>query len=143
MDRPECGAAALGRDGGPRHATLGTFTPNGGTPWGYIDGLDTPGSDGGIAIELRHVYLTIGDSHLKELEALFVGYGYKPYWETGVLAGTEKEKLGETESERMARIEEKAEPKKEEVAEEEAKVEPIHPSENRGGKKRSLLDTCK
>jgi hypothetical protein len=43
----------------------------------------------------------------------------------------------------MARIEEKTEPKKEEVAEEEAKVEPIHPSENRGGKKRSLLDTCK
>jgi sporulation protein YlmC with PRC-barrel domain len=27
--------------------------------------------------------------------------------------------------------------------EEEANVEPIHPSENRGGKKRSLLDTCK
>lgn len=34
--------------------------------------------------------------------------------------------------------EKKAEPK-----EEEAKVEPIHPSENRGGKKRGLLDTCK
>ena len=31
--------------------------------------------------------------------------------------------------------------KKEEI--EEGKVEPIHPSENRGGKKRSLLDTCK
>jgi hypothetical protein len=29
------------------------------------------------------------------------------------------------------------------VTEEEAKVEPIHPSEERGGKKRSLLDTCK
>jgi hypothetical protein len=35
---------------------------------------------------------------------------------------------------------EKAETK-EEV--EEAEVEPIHPSENRGGKKRGLLDTCK
>ncbi|ALK04913.1 hypothetical protein SAMN02910340_01522 [Methanosarcina thermophila] len=34
--------------------------------------------------------------------------------------------------------EKKAEPK-----EEEAKVEPIHPSESRGGKKRGLLDTCK
>jgi hypothetical protein len=37
--------------------------------------------------------------------------------------------------------EKKAELKKEEV--EEAHVEPIHPSENRGGKKRGLLDTCK
>ncbi|MHB8102507.1 MAG: hypothetical protein ACYDEF_10120 [Methanosarcina sp.] len=41
----------------------------------------------------------------------------------------------------------KAEPKKEEVEEveevEEAHVEPIHPSEQRGGKKKSLLDTCK
>ncbi len=26
---------------------------------------------------------------------------------------------------------------------EEAKVEPIHPSEQRGGKKKGLLDTCK
>ncbi|BBL66807.1 hypothetical protein [Methanosarcina mazei] len=26
---------------------------------------------------------------------------------------------------------------------EEVKVEPIHPSEQRGGKKKSLLDTCK
>lgn len=26
---------------------------------------------------------------------------------------------------------------------EEAKVEPIHPSEKRGGKKKGLLDTCK
>lgn len=34
--------------------------------------------------------------------------------------------------------EKKTEPKKEE-----AKVEPIHPSENRGGKKKGLLDTCK
>lgn len=34
--------------------------------------------------------------------------------------------------------EQKAEPK-----EEEAKVEPIHPSEKRGGKKKGLLDTCK
>jgi len=34
--------------------------------------------------------------------------------------------------------EKKAEPK-----EEEPKVEPIHPSEQRGGKKKGLLDTCK
>lgn len=34
--------------------------------------------------------------------------------------------------------EKKAEPEKEE-----AKVEPIHPSEQRGGKKKGLLDTCK
>jgi len=34
--------------------------------------------------------------------------------------------------------EKKAEPKKEE-----SKVEPIHPSEQRGGKKKGLLDTCK
>jgi hypothetical protein len=40
------------------------------------------------------------------------------------------------EEERKARIEE-------EKKEEEAKVEPIHPSEERGGKKRGLLDTCK
>jgi hypothetical protein len=81
------------------------------------------------------------------LANIYTCYGCKPYWETGVLEGTEKEKLGETESERMARIEKKAEPKKEGVAEEgvaeEAKVEPIHPSEKRGGKKRGLLDTCK
>jgi hypothetical protein len=37
--------------------------------------------------------------------------------------------------------EQKKEEKKE--SEEEAKVEPIHPSEQRGGKKKSLLDTCK
>ncbi|MHB8101323.1 MAG: hypothetical protein ACYDEF_03910 [Methanosarcina sp.] len=35
--------------------------------------------------------------------------------------------------------EKKAEPKKEE----EAHVEPIHPSEKRGGKKKGILDTCK
>ncbi|WP_440947222.1 hypothetical protein ACSAZL_02760 [Methanosarcina sp. T3] len=29
------------------------------------------------------------------------------------------------------------------VEPEEAKVEPIHPSEQRGGKKKGLLDTCK
>ena len=72
---------------------------------------------------------------------IYTCYGYKPYWETGVPDQTDKERLGETESEGMVRIEKKAEPKKEEI--EEAKVEPIHPSENRGGKKRSLLDTCK
>ncbi len=37
--------------------------------------------------------------------------------------------------------EQKKEQKKE--GEEEAKVEPIHPSEQRGGKKKGLLDTCK
>lgn len=36
--------------------------------------------------------------------------------------------------------EKKAEPKTEEA---EAKVEHIHPSEMRGGKKKGLLDTCK
>ncbi|WP_156148068.1 MULTISPECIES: hypothetical protein [unclassified Methanosarcina] len=41
------------------------------------------------------------------------------------------------EEERKALIEEE----KTEV--EEAKVEPIHPSEQRGGKKKGLLDTCK
>ncbi len=35
------------------------------------------------------------------------------------------------------------EEKKTEQKEEEAKVEPIHPSEQRGGKKKGLLDTCK
>lgn len=35
---------------------------------------------------------------------------------------------------------EKKDNKKEE---DEAKVEPIHPSEQRGGKKKGLLDTCK
>ena len=93
---------------------------------------------------------------------IYTCYGYKPYWETGVSDQTDKERLGETESEGMVRIEKKAEPKNEEVKEakiepippekkaepkkeeiEEAKVEPIHPSENREGKKRSLLDTCK
>lgn len=33
--------------------------------------------------------------------------------------------------------------KKEEPKKEEPKVEPIHPSEQRGGKKKGLLDTCK
>ena len=92
---------------------------------------------------------------------IYICYGYKPYWETGVPDQTDKDRLGETKSEGMVQIEKKAEPKeevketkvepmnpekkaepnKEEV--EEANVEPIHPSENRGGKKRSLLDTCK
>ena len=35
------------------------------------------------------------------------------------------------------------EKKTEEKTEEEVKVEPIHPSEQRGGKKKGLLDTCK
>ena len=34
-------------------------------------------------------------------------------------------------------------PKEEKKDVEEAKVEPIHPSEQRGGKKKGLLDTCK
>ena len=75
------------------------------------------------------------------LANIYTCYGYKPYWQTEVLEQTEKEKSGETESERMARIEKKAEPKKEGL--EEGKVEPIHPSETRGGKKKGLLDTCK
>ncbi|MCC4770969.1 hypothetical protein FXV91_12545 [Methanosarcina sp. DH2] len=33
--------------------------------------------------------------------------------------------------------------KEERGDDEEAKVEPIHPSEQRGGKKKGLLDTCK
>jgi primosomal protein N' len=147
---------------------------------------------------------------------IYTCYGYKPYWETGVPDQTDKERPGETESERMTRIKseshvpiakeeikaeeakaEKAEEARAEVARiekardekaraegaeearveaaklerakvekvkaeetkveeaklegtkikveevEEAQVEPIHPSENRGGKKRSLLDTCK
>lgn len=40
----------------------------------------------------------------------------------------------------MTHHEEKGKKKKDE---DEAKVEPIHPSEQRGGKKKSLLDTCK
>jgi hypothetical protein len=40
----------------------------------------------------------------------------------------------------VARAEKKV--KKEEKKEEEAKVEPIKPHEKRGGKKKSLLDTC-
>lgn len=35
------------------------------------------------------------------------------------------------------------EEKKTEPEKEEAKVEPVHPSEKRGGKKKGLLDTCK
>jgi sporulation protein YlmC with PRC-barrel domain len=75
------------------------------------------------------------------LAKVYTCYGYKPYWETGGPGLTKKEIPGETESEKLAPIEKKSEPAKEEV--EEAHVEPIHPSENRGGKKRGLLDTCK
>ncbi|MDW5549959.1 hypothetical protein [Methanosarcina sp.] len=35
------------------------------------------------------------------------------------------------------------EEKKAETKDEDANVEPIHPSEQRGGKKKGLLDTCK
>jgi alanyl-tRNA synthetase len=77
----------------------------------------------------------------EELFRVYSYYGYQPYWQTEVLEQTEKEMSGETESKRMTRIEEKAEPKEET---EKAKVESIHPSEKeKGGKKRSLLDTCK
>jgi hypothetical protein len=73
------------------------------------------------------------------LADIYTCYGCKPYWQTEVLEQTEKESSGEAESKRI--IEKKAEPKKEA---EKAKVESIHPSEKeRGGKKRSLLDTCK
>jgi len=147
-------------------------------------------------------------SSREELASIYTHYGYKPYWQTGVSGLSEKERLKETESERMtkikneshvpiakedvkaeearaevARIEkaraEKArgegaeearveaaklerakvedvkaeetkveetkveETKVEDVKAEETKVEPIHPSDQRGGKKRSLLDTCK
>ena len=105
-------------------------------------------------------------SNPEAIASIYTHYGYKPYWQTGVSDQTEKERLEETESERMTMIkseshvpiakeEVKAEESKAEVAklegtkveeakaEEEANVEPIHPSEQRGGKKRSLLDTCK
>jgi hypothetical protein len=73
------------------------------------------------------------------LADIYTCYGCKPYWQTEVLEQTEKERSGETESKRMTK--KKAEPKEEA---EKAKVESIHPSEKeRGGKKRSLLDTCK
>jgi hypothetical protein len=82
---------------------------------------------------------------------IYTCYGCEPYWQTEILELTEKERLGETESERIARMEKTADPQKEEVkadtqkedVEEGVNVKPIHPSENRGGKKRSLLDTCK
>lgn len=45
--------------------------------------------------------------------------------------------------ERYDEEERKALIKEEQGEIEEAKVEPIHPSEQRGGKKKSLLDTCK
>ena len=59
------------------------------------------------------------------LANIYTCYGYKPYWQTGVLEQTEKESPGEIEPERISRIETTAEPK-EEI--EEAKVEPINPS---------------
>ncbi len=83
----------------------------------------------------------LANSTREWLANIYTFYGCKPYWQTEVLEQTEKERSGETESKKMARIEKKAEPKKEEI--EEGIVEPIHPSENRGGKKRGLLDTCK
>src|SRR5665647_1462242 len=138
-------------------------------------------------------------SNREALASIYTHYGYKPYWQTGILGPSEKERQEETESERMTRIKseshvliakeevkaeeskaEKAEESKAEKAEEaraevaraekaraekaraekaeearaevaklegtkveESKVEAIHPSEQRGGKKRSLLDTCK
>src|SRR5664280_2618190 len=137
-------------------------------------------------------------SKREAIASIYTHYGYKPYWQTGILGLSEKERQEETESERMTRIKseshvliakeevkaeeskaekaraEKAraegaeearveavklegtkveevkveESKVEEVKAEESKaekvkVEAIHPSEQRGGKKRSLLDTCK
>ena len=176
-------------------------------------------------------------SNREAIASIYTHYGYKPYWQTGILGLSEKERQEETESERMTRIKseshvliakeevkaeeskaEKAEESKAEKAEEaraevaraekaraekaraegaeearveavklegtkveevkveeskveevkaeeskvekaeearaevaklegtkveESKVEAIHPSEQRGGKKRSLLDTCK
>ena len=151
-------------------------------------------------------------SNPEAIASIYTHYGYEPYWQTGVLGHSEKERLEETESEKTTRIKseshvpiaieevkaeeskaEKAEEDRAEVAriekaraenaraegaeearveaaklegtkveevkveeakveevkveeakvEEGAKVEPIHPSEQRGGKKRSLLDTCK
>ena len=120
-------------------------------------------------------------SNRETLASIYTHYGYKPYWQIGILGLSEKERPEETESERMTRIkseshvliakeEVKAEESKAEKAEEaraekaraegaeearaevaklegtkveESKVETIHPSEQRGGKKRSLLDTCK
>src|SRR5665647_3384377 len=120
-------------------------------------------------------------SNREAIASIYTHYGYKPYWQTGILGLSEKERQEETESERMTRIkseshvliakeEVKAEESKAEKAEEaraevaraekaraekaraegaeearveEVKVEAIHPSEQRGGKKRSLLDTCK
>src|SRR5665647_3319893 len=168
-------------------------------------------------------------SNREAIASIYTHYGYKPYWQTGILGLSEKERQEETESERMtmikseshvliakeevkaeeskaekaeearaekaraekaraegaaeARVEavklevtkveevkveevkveeskveevkaeeskvEKAEEARAEVAKlegtkvEESKVEAIHPSEQRGGKKRSLLDTCK
>ena len=173
-------------------------------------------------------------SNREALASIYTHYGYKPYWQTGILGLSEKERQEETESERMTRIkseshvliakeEVKAEESKAEKAEEaraevaraevaraekaraekaraegaeearveavklegtkveevkveeskveevkaeeskvekaeearvevaklkgtkveESKVEAIHPSEQRGGKKKSLLDTCK
>ena len=52
----------------------------------------------------------------------------------------EEEKKALVEEEKTEVEEDKVEP----TEAEEAKVEPIHPSEHeRGGKKKSLLDTCK
>ena len=173
-------------------------------------------------------------SNREALASIYTHYGYKPYWQTGILGLSEKERQEETESERMTRIKseshvliakeevkaeeskaekaeearaevaraevaraekaraekaraegaeearveavklegtkveevkveeskveevkaeeskvEKAEEARAEVAKlkgtkvEESKVEAIHPSEQRGGKKKSLLDTCK
>ena len=41
----------------------------------------------------------------EQLSNIYTCYGCKPYWQTGVLEQTEKERPGETESERMTRKE--------------------------------------
>lgn len=53
------------------------------------------------------------------------------------------EKYDEEEKKALSGEETKEEEVKVEPKEEEVKVEPIHPSEQRGGKKKGLLDTCK
>jgi hypothetical protein len=63
---------------------------------------------------------------------VYTCYGYKPYWETGVPDQTDKERLGETESEGMVQIEKKAEPKKEVK---EAIIESIPPEKKVESKK--------
>ena len=56
------------------------------------------------------------------LANIYTWYGYKLYWQTGVLEQTKKRVQESIEAEKESRMETKAEPKE---AIEEAKVEPI------------------